>query len=296
MSPRKSAACLVSIASFLLSAASPAIGQSTSIRHSEGDRPETGQIPKLLFPPGGDGSATGFGDRPISGWPLLEATAVSADGLTIDGVGTGAPGFAGGSAAELTEPPPRIIWSDPPDGAIDARCDVSAPGQTSRGIDLLRLRFDVAVRSPLTHGLLEPQDFETTDLNGTAPAILYVEPLHQSANTFEIGLDGPIRVGTWTTILAHVENEDGAPIQEGVDDRIVFGFLPGDVNADGTSSPSDILDLIDSLNGVEPLPIWSTDIDRSGLAAPADILRIVDLLNGVQTTRPWNGMRLPPRP
>ena len=48
------------------------------------------------------------------------------------------------------------------------------------------------------------------------------------------------------------------------------GFLPGDVNNDGTSSAGDVLDLIDALNsvGVERA-IWSLDIDRSGVAGAA---------------------------
>ena len=82
----------------------------------------------------------------------------------------------------------------------------------------------------------------------------------------------------------------------GTADRIDIGFLPGDVNGDGTSGPVDILDLIDSLNGVVPLPPERTDINRSGVATPVDILRLIDLLNGANSTRPWLGVSLPERP
>jgi len=81
-------------------------------------------------------------------------------------------------------------------------------------------------------------------------------------------------------------------------DRVVIGFLPGDVNASGTASAADILDLIDGLNGIldPPLNEWQCDTDRSGLCSAPDILRVIDLLNGVATSRPWNNVSLPPMP
>jgi len=68
---------------------------------------------------------------------------------------------------------------------------------------------------------------------------------------------------------------------------LTLGFLPGDVNGDDTSSPADILDLMDDLNHVRVpgLNEWQCDIDRSSLCAPADILRLIDLLNGANTSR-----------
>jgi hypothetical protein len=65
-----------------------------------------------------------------------------------------------------------------------------------------------------------------------------------------------------------------------------IGFLPGDVNADLVAGPLDILALIDHLNGLKNLPVWSTDIDRSGQTNPQDILREVDVLNGAGAFEP----------
>ena len=82
-------------------------------------------------------------------------------------------------------------------------------------------------------------------------------------------------------------------------DRIDIGFLPGDVTGDGLSSPgSDILGLIDSINGVEGRvrPAYATDINRSGVTTGSEILRLIDLFNGVITSRSWIAARLPDRP
>ena len=74
--------------------------------------------------------------------------------------------------------------------------------------------------------------------------------------------------------------------------RTCLGYLPGDINGNGISNPSDNLDFIDHLNGVKSLPIYSVDMDRSGLFAPADQLTYIDLLNG-NGYGEWNGHSLP---
>lgn len=86
----------------------------------------------------------------------------------------------------------------------------------------------------------------------------------------------------WTTIT-HVPS--GASVR--------IGYLPGDVNGDAHTGPADVLALIDSLNGVSPRPLSSTDVDRSGITQPADVLRLIDLLNGAFAFDVWNGATLP---
>ena len=76
-----------------------------------------------------------------------------------------------------------------------------------------------------------------------------------------------------------------------------FGWLPGDVNSSLVANASDVLSLIDHLNGaIDPLPDISTDIDRSGLANASDVLRTIDLLNGGGVYEVFNGASLPPSP
>jgi hypothetical protein len=79
---------------------------------------------------------------------------------------------------------------------------------------------------------------------------------------------------------------------------VCVGWLPADANGDGTSSPVDILAIIDNLNSrlEPPLEIWQCDINRSSLCEPSDILRLIDLLNGAGVYDSWNGQSLPACP
>jgi hypothetical protein len=97
----------------------------------------------------------------------------------------------------------------------------------------------------------------------------------------------PIEPGAWT-VLTHTESGES----------LCLGYLPGDVNGDGSSKAGDIVALIDSVNaaGTEQLPIYSTDIDRNGVVTARDILRLIDLLNGAGAIRSWMGETLPPSP
>ena len=64
------------------------------------------------------------------------------------------------------------------------------------------------------------------------------------------------------------------------------------------SAPSDILRIIDYINGVgtSPWGIYSEDVDRSNLLGPPDILRVIDLLNGAGVFDPWLNVPLPTNP
>ena len=52
--------------------------------------------------------------------------------------------------------------------------------------------------------------------------------------------------------------------------------------------------MIDSLNGVVPLPDSQVDMDRDGDPAPADILRVIDLLNGAGDFVIWLDAQIDP--
>lgn len=69
----------------------------------------------------------------------------------------------------------------------------------------------------------------------------------------------------------------GSRLIIGLDDsesRVCLGYLPGDVNADGTTASQDLLALIDGLNGVADPPLLDhqCDINRSGACEPQDSL------------------------
>jgi hypothetical protein len=174
-----------------------------------------------------------------------------------------------------TGTPNSIVWSDPPHNTIDARQPTNIDGSGEFGWDKIDLVFaqDICV---------ENLDFRMDEIGGDDRAPQIASATFESPTELRAYFTDPIDPGAWTTI-EHVTT--GATMR--------LGYLPGDVNGDGTTSPVDILALIDALNGVTERPIWATDIDRSGVANPADILRLIDLLSGAGAFDVWNGAALP---
>ncbi len=183
--------------------------------------------------------------------------------------------------ALLAAGPNRIIASYPPDGAIDARQPSELDGSNPTGWQSIDLTF--AGDLSLLPGLVA-DDFAVTQEGGVEPVPTVVEvlPVEGEDRVVRVTLDRAISVRAWTTIT-HTES----------DTSVCLGYLPGDVNADQTSVPADILRVIDALNGIIDLPIWSTDVDRSGEAGPPDILREIDLLNGADAYDTFLGATLP---
>jgi len=102
---------------------------------------------------------------------------------------------------------------------------------------------------------------------------------------YSIVLDRAITAGGVTTIS-----------YTGGGSFVQYTSHPANVNGDSSASPSDILDLIDNLNGVLVPPLsdpYGCDLDRSNVCAPADILTLIDLLNGANGWIPWNGSQRP---
>ena len=77
-----------------------------------------------------------------------------------------------------------------------------------------------------------------------------------------------------------------------------MGYLPADASQDGLSAAGDINALINSINLVPGLvlPPHATDINRSGVTTGTDILRLIDLLNGAGSFSVWIAAGLPPCP
>jgi hypothetical protein len=177
-----------------------------------------------------------------------------------------------GSATISIEAINPIVSSFPPHGAIDARQPSLPDGSDPVGWDIVELTFAAPAAG------MTAADLEVTSTCGPGPSI---SETTINESVVEIFLSEPIPPGSWTTIR-HIHS----------DTEIVIGALPGDVNADGTSSPLDILAAIDALNDATSPPIWSLDVNRSGIAEPGDILRIIDLLNGADGFSPWNQVSL----
>lgn len=166
-----------------------------------------------------------------------------------------------------------IASANPPHCAIDA-------GYT--GVDGSRSRWNaVEVTFACSVASLHNLDFTVSTSGNAAPTITSVT--NDGSLTATLNLSGPIEPGAWTCFT----HSSGA--------ETCFGFLPGDVNADQTSGPGDILEVINNLNGdlVPLLEFWQCDIDRSGKCGAADILGVIDLLNGAIKFEPWINVSLP---
>ncbi|MFQ5463443.1 MAG: hypothetical protein ACE5E5_12570, partial [Phycisphaerae bacterium] len=185
-----------------------------------------------------------------------------AGGASQDCNSNGIPDECDGGCTAIT-----IASSVPPNGETDARQPTSLDGTVVFGWDSAVLTFD-GDAAAVTTG-----DFAVTSTSGVAPT---VSGIAITGTDVTVTLSGPIPPGAWTTITYSPTSSS-----------ICLGFLPGDVNADGTSAPSDILAVIDSLNGITPRPDFATDADRSGVAGPEDILRVIDLLNGASAFDVW---------
>jgi len=172
--------------------------------------------------------------------------------------------------------PLRIVTANPPNAAIDARQPSDPEATVAMGWGSL----EVALSGELCAA--NADQFTVIEEGGSPPIPSVVKVDQIDINTVRLTLSPILEPGTWTTIT-HVPS--GA--------ATVLGFLPGDVNADAVSNADDIIALFNALNGIGPLPTWSTDIDRSGQSTPADIITLVDLLNGGGGFFNWDGATLP---
>lgn len=184
----------------------------------------------------------------------------------------------------LCDPSPcqtrHIALSNPAHCMIDARTPFPANQPSNRkGIQTIEFAFDG------TAGFAEddPGDYEVIQFPATPPPPPTISSVTTLGNFATIHLSEPIRPGKWTCIRHNASEA-----------RRCMGYLPGDASSNGRTSPSDILDLIDNLNGVRipPLQIHQCDINRSNQCTPADLISEIDLLNGTNGFSVANGAQL----
>ncbi|UCC30949.1 MAG: VWA domain-containing protein [Phycisphaerales bacterium] len=194
------------------------------------------------------------------------------------------------SPAFLTCPSGQIGWIDPPDDVVDARQPHPANSIIPlKGIDEIVVGAPAGADEPCCWALCE-----TTNNSQLHPS--YTPELQRNEivgvrcngnDTCTIALKRPMAPGEVTTITYMDEDGAGAAGK--------FTAHPANVNADGVAGPSDILRVIDYLNGVavSPWGLYSEDVDHSGRLGPPDILRLIDLLNGAGEFNPWLNTPLP---
>lgn len=178
---------------------------------------------------------------------------------------------------DYCELPTSLVAADPPDGIIDARQPHELYDHSPQGWQSISLTFDGLTT------VLGPEHFAITELggDGTPPAVESVEFVEPHGVV--IYLAEPIEPGAWTEFTY---------LPGGQSTRL--GFLPGDVNADGTTSATDLLTINDWFNGLITLPEHAADLNRDGHRLVPDILRLIDLLTGAGEYEPWMGRTLPP--
>ncbi|MCH7703777.1 MAG: hypothetical protein IIB61_01590, partial [Planctomycetes bacterium] len=171
-----------------------------------------------------------------------------------------------------------VVDSVPPNNAIDARQPSNPDGTNPTGWD----SFDMIFQNDAVG--VSVGDFAISQEPPGAPPT--IDSVSIDGNTVTVQLSGFISLEAWT-MLTYVPTGT----------THCFGWLPADVNSSLVATASDVLSLIDHLNGaIDPLPDYSTDIDWSGAANASDVLRTIDLLNGGGVYDVYNGASLPPSP
>ncbi len=166
----------------------------------------------------------------------------------------------------------------PSNCAIDARQPSDPDGSNRAGWDSIEITFAGCDTSKLGSEDFSVRAFPWCD---PGPCMVRVIP---NGNKATLLLPG-VPLGGWICVIYVATGEE-----------VCLAHLPGDVNNDGTSAPTDILYLIDCLNGLTLCEIWQCNVDRSAVCGPPDILRVIDLLNGAGAYDSWLNRNLPECP
>lgn len=173
-----------------------------------------------------------------------------------------------------------VTFVAPPSGSIDARQPYPPEDPAShQGFE----QFTIAAPAGAWGRCWTVSDSGTA--GGSSNQIKEVLDHHDG--TYTITLMQPLAVGTSATIAYTAV--DGSTQSAG------FTSHPGNVNGDSATSALDLHALIDALNGtwIAPFGLASLDIDRSGEAGPSDVLRLLEILNGTNGYEHWLGTSLP---
>ena len=151
----------------------------------------------------------------------------------------------------------RMLSSDPPDGAVDAR---NATKSSKSGGPWITVRLVFNADS----GSVTAEDLIVQDGSPTPPQI---KKISTDGPTLTVQFDRPIQPEAWTTIT-HKNSSSSTRI----------GRFPGDVDGDGKADTRDMLTLLDAVNGGRTLPDYRFDIDDNGTLGPGDVLGLLDVI------------------
>ncbi|UCC30398.1 MAG: hypothetical protein JSU86_19630 [Phycisphaerales bacterium] len=174
----------------------------------------------------------------------------------------------------------------PPNCALDARQPSRPDGTQRRAWNSIEFTFEDTKANPCPDTSFMTTDYFSVRVVPSEPLPIAVSSVTPNGNKITVTLSRGIALQKWTCVTYHGPDPSG-------DQERCFGHLPADVSNDGTSGPSDILWLIDCLNGVRLCRDYQCDADRSELCAPPDINRVIDLLNGAGQYDPWLNESMP---
>ena len=183
--------------------------------------------------------------------------------------------------------PTQIVDSVPASGTIDARQPIDPNTMQAQGWTSVDLTFNHDADG------IDPGKFSVEEVcvagecDGVPPSLLDIAT---AGTTVTATFDRPIDPAAWTVI--HYVDGD-------MDSAVWLGFLPGDADGSATANSFDVLAVIDLINdalsGGNP-PAHTCDIDRSGSVSLTDMLVLVDLLNGSAPFDAYLGVSLPDLP
>ncbi len=171
----------------------------------------------------------------------------------------------------------QIIASDPPNCAIDARPPATGAGWNT---------FDLTYNCPDTTGAAGFEQYSVGSIPRAIP--LTIGSIRSSGDHVSIELVGESPLESWTCIAF----SDAVPANSG---RVCFARLPGDVDQNSTTDPNDIAGLIDCVRRPtnDQCHISQCDMNRTDLCTPSDLLTLIDMLNGAGDFSEWNGATIP---
>jgi len=185
---------------------------------------------------------------------------------------------------------PTVVDTYPANCENDARYPYIAGGRPNQVEDRLGMdSVDVTMAPGTPVDVLVPDDFlyRSTQTVYNPPVPVSVDVLHDT--TVRVTFDKPFPQLRWNCLAMPCRGISAT------DWIACWGRLPGDVDNSGVTTASDILQIIDNLNGVvdPPLEPYSCDIDVSGVCNATDILGVIDLINGADTFPSYNNVGQP---
>jgi len=172
-----------------------------------------------------------------------------------------------------------VTFNSPPPGILDA----GRPYPPTDATQLLGIQT-IQVTAPTGANLLGCWSVCETASSGPANGIAGITD--NGGGQFTIHLAHPITTGAVTKLTY----KGNSPY-----DVARYIAHPANLNVDGFANVTDVLALVNALDGSAPLPVGllSGDVNRSGAITGADILDAVGLLNGEGAYTIWNNSAKP---